>query len=182
MKPTKQVEDLVVWQEARRLRTELGRLVNTEAFERNGLVGPRLQADALEVLAAIADGYARGPGEELAAGLTDALGAAGRIRSLLCAALDDQLLSEADFLRAREEWEALSRRVGSFRSYLRTGKRAGERAADSPEDSRTGPPAGGAPPAGRGEAHRPPPPPRPPSGPRESRSAGGPPIRSRPSP
>lgn len=181
MKPTKQVEDLVVWQEARRLRSELCKLTDTEVFERNGLLGPRLQASALEVLTSIADGYARGQGEELAAGLTEALGAMGRIRSLLCLALDDRLVSDADFQRAREDWEGLSRRVGSFRSYLRTGKRASERSAEGPEDSRSGTPPPGGSTEGRGDGHRSNAPQRYPTGPREGRQAGGAPSRPRPS-
>lgn len=181
MKPTKQVEDLVVWQEARRLRTELCKLTDTEVFERNGLIGPRLQVSALEVLTAIADGYARGQDEGLAGGLTDALGAMGRIRSLLCLALDDRLISESDFQRAREDWEGLSRRVASFRSYLRTGKRSSERSAEGPADSRSGVPTGAVPTEGRGDGNRPNPPQRYSASPREARPSGGASPRPRPS-
>lgn len=155
---------------------DLCKLTETEAFERNGMIGPRLQAHALDVLTALADGYARGQGEELAAGLTEALGAVGRIRSLLCLALDDRLVSEPDFQRAREEWEGLSRRMGSFRSYLRTGKRSSERSGEGPENSRSD-----APTEGRGEGHRQTSAQRYPAGPRDARSSGGGPTRQRPS-
>jgi four helix bundle protein len=92
-------EDLRVWQEAKLLSDEVGRLIRRPAIHQDLALRDQLNAAALSVMANIAEGFLRGRHKEFAQFIRIASGSNGEVRSLLHAAHGRGYLSDEE--RAR---------------------------------------------------------------------------------
>lgn len=85
-------EDLVVWQRARRLSSEVYRATRSGSFARDRGLREQIQRAAVSVMSNIAEGFERRSRREFARSLSIALGSAGEVRSQLYLAHDLEYL------------------------------------------------------------------------------------------
>jgi len=95
--PVRSFEDLVSWQEARKLVKEIYSATNTQPFLSDPAFRSQIRRASISVMANIAEGHGRtGPGE-YAHHLSVALGSLAELRSHLYVALDVNFISQERF-------------------------------------------------------------------------------------
>jgi four helix bundle protein len=108
-------EDLVAWQKARELR-KMVRLVTMEPqFRRELDFRSQIRRAALSVMSNIAEGFERGSRADFARFLVMSKASCGEVRSLLYAALDDELIDQEAFRLLYAQTEEVGRIVGGLR-------------------------------------------------------------------
>jgi len=90
-------EDLIVWQTARKYCANVGRITDSPAFFRDGVIRQRLNKTALSILENIAEGFERESLPEFAQFLKIARGSTGEARAQLYAAKDRGLFQADEF-------------------------------------------------------------------------------------
>ncbi len=118
MAKAEKFEDLIVWQEARRLRQEIYAASKAGAFARDIEMRSQIRGAALSAMDNIAEGFERGSNKEFAQFLNICKGSAGEVRSALYAAFDENYLTAPEFERLRERALSVSRRCSKLITYL----------------------------------------------------------------
>lgn len=120
-------EDLVAWQKARELRRAIRATTRSTAFAREFDTRDQIQRASTSVMSNIAEGFERGSRAEFARFLATSKASCGEVRSLLYAALDDELIDQATFARLYAQTDEVSRIVGGLRAVV-TKQRDADRA------------------------------------------------------
>jgi four helix bundle protein len=118
MATAQQFEDLRVWQDARKLVSDVYAATKQRSFARDYELCGQIRRAAVSTMSNIAEGFERGSKREFIQFLTVAKGSNGEVRSQLYVALDQEYLNEQSFSALREAALALSRRLARFISYL----------------------------------------------------------------
>lgn len=118
MAKAEKFEDLIVWQEARRLRQEVYSVSKMGAFARDYEMRNQIRGAALSVMDNIAEGFERGSNKEFVQFLNFCKGSAGEVRSALYAALDEAYLTPPEFEKLRERALSVSKRCSRLITYL----------------------------------------------------------------
>ncbi len=87
-------EDLIAWQKARALRKVVKQATAGPAFRRELDFRSQIRRAALSVMSNIAEGFERGSRADFAHFLVMSKASCGEVRSLLYAALDDELFDQ----------------------------------------------------------------------------------------
>ena len=96
LKPAKAFDDLLVFQEARRLSFDIWKLTRTTPCLGDTVFSHQIRRAGLSVVSNIAEGFERGSRAEFAHFLKIAKGSCGEIRAQLMIALDQNYLSAKD--------------------------------------------------------------------------------------
>ncbi len=111
-------EELIAWQKARILKTEVYRLSRVGKFSKDFKLAGQIQAASISVMANIAEGFDRGRKAEFHQFLSIAKGSCGEVRSHLYAALDVGYLTQEEFKPVHELSEEVSRIINGLRSSI----------------------------------------------------------------
>ncbi|HTJ00808.1 MAG TPA: four helix bundle protein [Dongiaceae bacterium] len=107
-----------MWQEARKSVRAVHAASKQRAFYRDFGLREQIRRAAVSVMSNIAEGFERGSRKEFVQYLNIAKGSNGEVRSQLYVALDEEYLTEKEFVRLSEAVTVLSRRLAAFISYL----------------------------------------------------------------
>lgn len=118
MKITK-FEDLNCWKEARKLRKMVSKVFGRTVVRKDFTLCNQIKSAALSVMANVAEGFESRTTKENIAFLTYARRSCGESRSHLYAALDDDLIKEADFDKIYKQAVSTGKLITSFINYLR---------------------------------------------------------------
>lgn len=118
MKITK-FEDLNCWQKARKLRKMVSKAFGKLVVRKDFTLCNQIKNAALSAMANIAEGFESGTTKENIVFLTYARRSCGELRSHLYAALDDNLIKEANFDEIYQQSVSTGKLITSFISYLR---------------------------------------------------------------
>src|SRR5262249_59171627 len=86
--PLTRCEDLVAWQKARSLTTQIYLVTETGAISRDFGLKDQMRRAAVSIMANVAEGFERGKPSEFHQFLSMAKGSCGELRSHLCVAVD----------------------------------------------------------------------------------------------
>ncbi|HVX89534.1 MAG TPA: four helix bundle protein [Gemmatimonadales bacterium] len=118
MPPVTRFEDLVAWQEARRLHQAVVALCRRAEFKNEYRLVGQMLAAGRSVGANIAEGFERFTPGEFSYKLYIAKGEVGELRSFLYAAHDEGRIPEAEFKALVAQTESVSRLVGALRASV----------------------------------------------------------------
>ena len=90
-------EDLVAWQKARSLTSEIYRVTSAGTFSRDFGLRDQIRRASVSVMSNVAEGFERSRSGEFGHYLLIAKGSCGEVRSQLYVALDIGYLSEEEF-------------------------------------------------------------------------------------
>ena len=90
-------EEIISWQEARRLNLEIGKLIDSERFSKNFRLIAQVEGSAGSIMDNIAEGFERGGNKEFVQFLYIAKASCGEIRSQLYRAIDRKYINEKEF-------------------------------------------------------------------------------------
>ena len=112
-------EDLVAWQEARKLVQMIYALTRGDAFARDFGLQDQIQRAAVSIMANIAEGFDSRTTAEYLRFLGYARRSAGEVQSLLYVALDTQKMSQETFDRMYAQCERVKALIGGLTNSLR---------------------------------------------------------------
>ncbi|GAB1856055.1 four helix bundle protein [Flavobacteriaceae bacterium MHTCC 0001] len=118
MATIKRFEDLEIWQEARRLFNQIKDIANETSLKTDFRLKDQIKASAGSVMDNIAEGFERDGNLEFRQFLSIAKGSAGEARSQLYRIFDCGYIGEEKLKILVEKYEALSKRISAFISYL----------------------------------------------------------------
>lgn len=127
MAKVERFEDLVAWQKARELRRSIRQMTRSASFAHEFDTRDQIQRASTSVMSNIAEGFERGSRAEFARFLATSKASCGEVRSLLYAALDDELIDQQTFGRLYAQTDEVSRIVGGLRAVV-TKQRDADRA------------------------------------------------------
>jgi len=111
-------EDLIAWQKARVLTSEIYKVTQDGRFARDfGLTG-QIQRASVSIMSNIAEGFERGSKKEFHYFLSVAKGSCAEVRSQLYVALDVNYLESDQFTRLLQQAEEVARIIGGLRASL----------------------------------------------------------------
>lgn len=90
-------EDIISWQEARKLNKIIGDLINSGRFKNSYRLINQIEGSAGSIMDNIAEGFERGGNREFIQFLYIAKGSCGELRSQLYRALDRNYVSQKEF-------------------------------------------------------------------------------------
>ena len=118
MSKVERFEELIAWQKARVVASEIYRSTRTGEFSKDfGLVN-QIRRAAVSVLSNIAEGFERGGRAEFHQFLVIAKGSCAEVRSQLYVALDAEYLDTSHFQRLYEKTSELGRIIGGLRAAV----------------------------------------------------------------
>ncbi len=97
MASIKHFEDILSWQEARRLNLVVRNMIKEKKFETNFGLIKQIERSAGSIMDNIAEGFERGGNREFIHFLFIAKGSCGELRSQMYRAIDFQYITETDF-------------------------------------------------------------------------------------
>ena len=112
-------EDLEAWKIARELTKNIYALTRSASFSRDFGLCDQICRSSVSIMSNVAEGFERDGDREFANFLSIAKGSAGETRSLLYVALDQQYITEADFLTVSTRAIENSRVISGLSNYLR---------------------------------------------------------------
>jgi four helix bundle protein len=115
----KKFEDIVAWQEARKLVSSIYRLTNTGALAKDYGLRDQIQRAAVSVMTNIAEGFDCESKVEFARFLGIARRSAVEVQSLLYAALDVGYISQESFTAEYQQAEKTKALIGGLKHSLR---------------------------------------------------------------
>jgi four helix bundle protein len=95
----KRFEDLLAWQEARKLRQTIYKASSVQAFVRDLEMQTQTRSAAVSAMTNVAEGFANESKPEFARFLAMAGRSASEVQSLLYAALDEHYITETQYLK-----------------------------------------------------------------------------------
>jgi len=116
-------EDLIAWQKARALTSEIYRVSRQSDFLRDyGLAG-QIQRAAVSIMSNIAEGFERGRLGEFHQFLSTAKASCAEVRSQLYVTLDIGYIDNATFHEIRQKAEEVGRILGGLRASVAKDKK-----------------------------------------------------------
>ena len=112
-------ESMPVWQAARKMAHGVYAVTLIQPFARDFGMRDQIQRAAISTMSNIAEGFERNNRKEFIRFLGYSKGSAGEVRSILYAALDNQYVTEAEFLSLSQECIAISQQLSNFIRYLK---------------------------------------------------------------
>lgn len=111
-------EDLEIWQEARRLATEIYKISVETDLKSEIRLKEQIKSSSRSIMDNIAEAFERDGNLEFRQFLSIAKGSAGEVRSQLFQIFDCNYIDEQKFLELKECYEKLSGKIKNFISYL----------------------------------------------------------------
>jgi len=130
-------QDIAAWQQARGLTKAIYGLTSEGAWAKDFGLRDQIRRASVSIMSNIAEGFDRQSDAEFRRFLAIAKGSAAEVWSHLYVALDLSYISDERFRDTERAIDAVSRMIGSFMSYLRSGTRRGREAGAGPGDSPT---------------------------------------------
>ena len=118
-------EDLIAWQKARALRSQVNAATGSAGFQRDVDLKRQMRRAAVSVEMNIAEGFERASKADFAHFLVIARGSCGEVRAQAWVALDEGYLDETEFQRLRLDAEEVSRILAGLRNSLVSGAARG---------------------------------------------------------
>ncbi|MGB5942961.1 MAG: four helix bundle protein [Leeuwenhoekiella sp.] len=112
-------EDLEVWQLAREVCLDINRLIDTSQLATDYALRNQINRSSGSVMDNIAEGFERDGSKEFKQYLSISKGSCGEVRSQLYRCLDRNYLSQDEFSKISNKTVVLSKKLGSFISYLK---------------------------------------------------------------
>ena len=112
-------EEIISWQEARRLNLEIGKLIDSERFSKNFRLIAQVEGSAGSIMDNIAEGFERGGNKEFVQFLYIAKASCGELRSQLYRAIDRKYINEKEFETLSIQAKKISSLIQKLIIYLR---------------------------------------------------------------
>lgn len=120
MAKVERFEDLVIWQQARRLSKEVYEITRLGDFRFDSRLVQQIRAAAGSVMDNIAEGFERDGNKEFIQFLYVAKGSCGEVRSQLYRAFDAGFINEETFTRMLNETLSLNKGILNFIKSLKS--------------------------------------------------------------
>jgi four helix bundle protein len=115
----KRFEELPVWQDARRVVSDIYYLLGrSERLRRDFSLSDQLKRAGYSIILNIAEGFERGSSKEFAYFLNVAKGSAGEVRTILYIIEDNRYVKNSELVQLQYEVEAVSTQLSNFRSFI----------------------------------------------------------------
>jgi four helix bundle protein len=118
-------EDIISWQEARKLNKTLGDLIDSGRFKHSYRLINQIEGSAGSVMDNIAEGFERGGNKEFVQFLYIAKGSCGELRSQLYRALDRNYINQKEFDSFSVHAMKISSLIQKFITYLESSETKG---------------------------------------------------------
>jgi len=116
-------EELIAWQKARVLSSEIYRITKAEKFRTDFPLVNQIRRASTSVMSNIAEGFERGGRAEFHQYLVVAKGSCAEVRSQLYVALDVGYLGKDEFQKLYDSTAELGRIIGGLRASVDTRRR-----------------------------------------------------------
>jgi four helix bundle protein len=113
------IEDIVVWQLAIELTNSIYIITNNVLFNKDFALRDQIRKSAISIPSNIAEGFERNSTNQFLYFLVIAKGSAGELRTQLLIAKNQNYITESDFEKINKEALEVSRKLGSFITYLK---------------------------------------------------------------
>ncbi|MEO5943329.1 MAG: four helix bundle protein [Ferruginibacter sp.] len=120
-------EEIISWQEARKLNIEVGKLIDEERFKRNYRLVGQIEGSAGSIMDNIAEGFERGGNKEFIQFLYIAKASCGELRSQLYRAIDRNYITEQEFEILCIQAKRISNLIQKLITYLQASSLKGEK-------------------------------------------------------
>ncbi|MBX7220272.1 MAG: four helix bundle protein [Blastocatellia bacterium] len=111
-------EDLIAWQKARKLTTEVYKATQNQKFAKDWGLSNQIQRAVVSIMANIAEGFERGKRSEFHHFLSIAKASCAEVRCHLYVAFDIGYLCESQFQQLNLQAHEVSRILGGLRSAV----------------------------------------------------------------
>ena len=115
-------EDIQAWQKARELTKLIYRITKNNQFSRDFDLRNQIRRAVVSMMSNIAEGFARRTNKEFISFLTISHGSAAEAQSHLYVALDQEYITEKEFLDIYSKIDEVSRMIQGFSNYLKNAK------------------------------------------------------------
>jgi len=115
----KRFEDLVIWQEARKLTKNIYEITSKETFRQDFSLSDQMRRAAVSVMANIAEGFERCNNKEFIQYLFIAKSSCGELRSHLYVAIDQRYVSDKEHLELSTQAAGISTMISNLIDYLK---------------------------------------------------------------
>ena len=120
-------EDIKVWQDARKVVSEIYRLTEVPPLSRDYGFKDQLRRSSISVMANIAEGFERNGNREFVQFLSLAKGSVGELRSHLYVASDLGTISEPEQAHLKKEVISISRQLSGLIKYVQSSPSKGSK-------------------------------------------------------
>jgi len=120
-------EDLVIWQQARKLSKEVYEITKSGDFRYDSRFVQQIRAAVGSIMDNIAEGFERDGNKEFIQFLYIAKGSCGEVRSQLYRALDAEFINEETFTRMLNESLSLNKGILNFIRSLKSSAIKGQK-------------------------------------------------------
>ncbi len=120
-------EEIISWQEARKLNLEIGKLIDEERFSKNFRLIAQVEGSAGSIIDNIAEGFERGGNKEFVQFLYIAKASCGELRSQLYRAIDRKYINEKEFETLSIQAKKISSLIQKLIIYLRQTEMKGDK-------------------------------------------------------
>ena len=120
-------EEIISWQEARKLNIEVGKLIDEERFKKNYRLIGQIEGSAGSIMDNIAEGFERGGNKEFIQFLYIAKASCGELRSQLYRAIDRNYITDAEFALLAIQAKQISSLIQKLINYLQTSELKGDK-------------------------------------------------------
>ncbi len=121
----KRFEDLIFWQKSRELTKLVYTATRKPEFRKDFGLKEQIQRSCVSVMSNVAEGFGRGGNSEFIQFLFVAKGSLSEVKSQLYVGLDLNYIASAEFKKAYEMTEEISRLINSFIKSLKSGPKRG---------------------------------------------------------
>lgn len=125
MSKIEKFEDIISWQEARKLNKILGDLIDNGRFKQSYRLINQIEGSAGSVMDNIAEGFERGGNKEFVQFLYIAKGSYGELRSQLYRALDRDYINQSEFDKLSVHAMKISSLIQKLITYLENSETKG---------------------------------------------------------
>lgn len=130
-------EDLVIWQQARKLSKEVYEITKSGDFRYDSRFVQQVRAASGSIMDNIAEGFERDGNKEFIQFLYVAKGSCGEVRSQLYRAYDAQFINEETFTRMLNESLSINKGILNFIKSLKTSSVTGKKYIKPSETSKS---------------------------------------------
>ena len=107
-------EEMKVWQDARILSKQVYKTTKTKDFRKDFSLRDQIQRASVSVMSNIAEGYERDSNKEMIRFLNYSKGSVGEVRSLLYVALDQEYISDKQFVELKDDAVLISTQIANL--------------------------------------------------------------------
>ena len=118
MATIKNFEEILSWQEARKLNTIIGKLIDEKKFQHNYRLINQIEGSAGSIMDNIAEGFERNGNKEFIQFLYIAKGSCGELRSQLYRALDRHYITKDEFVLFSDHSMRINSLIQKLITYL----------------------------------------------------------------